>query len=96
MSINSIVYLDDIFLCGETYTECKEKMNLSIKLLRNLAFSISFKKIEGPSQEIIFLGLCINSVSMTAKLPGDKVRAMLKFFKDSKVRVWRHYASYKM
>ena len=68
-----IAYLDDFFVTGPTWEDCNSTLHLLLKTLRHLGFAIAYKKIEGPSQSITFLGVNINSVAMSLSLPGKKV-----------------------
>lgn len=44
-----------------------------MRLLRELGFQINYGKIEGPSQELTFLGLVLISVNLTIHIPGNKI-----------------------
>lgn len=41
-------------------------------LLRQLGFAINWSKVEGPSQQLVFIGVVADSVSMTLALPTSK------------------------
>ena len=58
---------------GKTYNECFNAMVKLVQLLRTLGFEINWSKVQGPSQEIVFLGVLINTVSMTFSLPHDEL-----------------------
>ena len=73
--IKVVTYLDDIFITAPTKEQCTEHLNTVITLLRQLGFSIAWKKIAGPSQKIIFLGIGIDSLAMKRYLPREKVIA---------------------
>ena len=61
----SVVYVDDSFLLGDTFTECLANINATIKLLTSLGFTIHVEKsIIHPTQIITFLGFVINSKTM--------------------------------
>ena len=56
---NSVVYVDDSYLLGETYQACLHNISDTIKLLRELGFVINTEKpVLTPSQTIFFL--CCN------------------------------------
>lgn len=62
-----------IFLIfGKSFVECSRAMHTLIYLLRQLGFAINWSKIEGPSQQLVFLGVVADSVSMTLALPTSK------------------------
>ncbi|XP_033762030.1 uncharacterized protein LOC117343680 [Pecten maximus] len=69
----AIAYLDDFLVFGKTYDECFKAMVKLVQLLRILGFAINWSKLEGPTQEIVFLGVLINTVSMTFSLSRDKL-----------------------
>ena len=69
----SVIYLDDMFLVGLSYEECKENMERTLFILSQAGFIINYKKFSlEPSTNIKFLGFYINSVNMTVTLPEDK------------------------
>lgn len=62
-----------IFLIiGKSFVECSIAMHTLIYLLRQLGFAINWSKVEGPSQQLVFLGVVADSVSMTLALPTSK------------------------
>ena len=67
--------LDYIYISHETTEGCQRALNTLLSLLRELGFSIAWDKVEGPSQTITFLGILINSTSMSLHLPQEKVEA---------------------
>ena len=70
---NMVVYLDDFFFTSDSFEECQEIMNTLISLLRDLGFHINWSKVEGPTQNLTFLGIGINSVDMTCSIPSTKL-----------------------
>lgn len=70
---NIVVYLDDFAFTGSTREECMLIMNTLIGLLRKLGFHISWDKVEGPSQQVTFLGVRVDSVSMSCSIPEEKI-----------------------
>lgn len=85
---NVIVYLDDFLIVEESLQRCIDCQHVLVSLLRSLGFSISWSKMDGPSQVVTFLGVLINSRNSTLSLDKDKVsklhQQLLKF--KSKVR----------
>ena len=70
---NLMNYLDDIFLCGETFDECSKAVLETVKLLTELGFSIHPEKSQFiPVQEIEYLGFVINSKTMKISLTKEK------------------------
>ena len=75
-----VVMLDDFFVSGENFDSCKLAYNTLIKLLRSLGFKINWRKVIDPCQDLVFLGIRINSVSGVLTLDPDKlteIRALL-------------------
>ena len=75
---NSVVYVDDSYLQGETYQAYLDNISNTIKLLRELGFVIPTEKsVLIPSQTIVFLGFIISSKNMTLSLT-DKNKNKIK------------------
>ena len=73
MGHTSVIYVDDSYLQGNTKTECMDNIKDTIFLLRNLGFTIHYKKsILEPSQSITFLGFIFDSCLMTIELTLEK------------------------
>ena len=78
-----VAYLDDFYIHEATFQRCMEAVHTLVQLLRSLGFAINWKKIEGPSTRITFLGIVIDSESFTLELPDDKMyefRVLLQQF----------------
>lgn len=69
-----IVFLDDFLVIGRSYGECLQALNELLRLLRHLGFQINYNKIEGPTHEIRFLGIVLNSITMNLSISEDKLR----------------------
>lgn len=82
----STIYLDDMFLLGNTYEDCLDNINITKQLLLSLGLKINYEKSNfTPSTCCKFLGYIINSKSMTITLPVDKQKhiksELIKFMK---------------
>ena len=65
----SVVYVDDTYLQGDSFNECKMNVQATIKLLQELVFTIHPEKsILKPTQSITFLGFIIDSKNMVISL----------------------------
>ena len=85
--IKTVAYLDDFILIADDYQSAKYAQNWMIRLLRRLGFDIAWEKLVGPAQIITFLGVELNSLDMSIRLPPEKVvkfKSMLKDFKQRK------------
>ena len=67
------VYIDDFLIVADSFVECMAAFKALLALFLKLGFSISWRKVVSPNQKITFLGICIDSVSETLSMPGDKL-----------------------
>ena len=77
-------YLDDFLVFGESFQECQLAQSTLITLLGDLGFCVSWKKCASPSTCVRYLGILIDSVTMSLSLPDDKLlklKGELEFFK---------------
>ena len=73
--VHSLVYyLDDWLIISNNFEQCRLIMLDLIHVLRKLGFHINYNKVEGPSQTLTFLGIQMDTVSMTLALPEKKLR----------------------
>ena len=69
-----VIYLDDLLIVGSSLEECSASVCLVIKVLQSLGFLINFGKSETlPTQCMEYIGLIINSVSMSFHLTERKI-----------------------
>ena len=72
--VRMIVYIDNILLMADTAAQAKSHLEALTFLLTGLGFVINAQKsITTPTQQIEFLGLKVNSVSLHLSLPGEKL-----------------------
>lgn len=71
-----VAYIDDFLVVGKTYDECNRALHALIKLVRQLGFHISYDKVVGPTQQLTFLGLQINTQRCTLSLGADKLNKL--------------------
>ncbi|CAD6233742.1 GSCOCG00012294001-RA-CDS [Cotesia congregata] len=85
----SVVYLDDVWLLGESEIDCINNLFKTRKLLEKLGFIINEVKSQlSPSKECRFLGFIISSAEMRIKLPEEKrsaVKSIIKKFENSRI-----------
>ena len=78
-----IIYSDDVLIMCQSQGELVVAQETLIFLLQHLGFVINQKKsLLTPVQEIEFLGMEINSVSMTLTLPQEKVNKLLQQYQE--------------
>jgi hypothetical protein len=69
----SVGYLDDSFLKGDTFNDCLDNVTQTVQLFTSLGLTIHpTKSVLIPTQSIIFLGFILDSVQMTISLTEDK------------------------
>ena len=71
-----VVYLYDFLVIGPTLEECTEVFDCLLSLLQQLGFDISWHKVVYPTQQLVFLGVLLDSVSQSMSLPEDNLVAL--------------------
>ena len=78
LNIRLVIYLDNILLMGRTLEEILMSRDTLIFLLQHLGFVINLKELVlKPSQQIEFLGLKIDSHTMTLALTEEKMEKVI-------------------
>ena len=80
-----VSYLDDFIVIGDDFTSCLGHLNTLLSLLRLLGFAINYSKVEGPVHSLQFLGVKLDTLSMTASLPQSKLEELIALIADT----WR-------
>ena len=76
------MYLDDVWVWGETFTECRRNLKETITLLQYCGFVINNKKSQLTLvQEARVLGHVVNTIIMTISLPKEKEQEKLTYLK---------------
>lgn len=70
------VVVDDWLVLAATHDACLTAWRVVLRVLKALGFSVNElpHKLLSPRQEIAWLGLLLNTVTCTVRLPDDKVR----------------------
>ncbi|XP_066928822.1 uncharacterized protein [Clytia hemisphaerica] len=76
-------YLDDFFLCSLLFSKARYWMDLIQAVFGLVRVPIAEDKLEGPTQVITYLGIEIDSLSFTIRLPSDKLTRLREL-----VSVW--------
>ena len=71
-----VVYLNDFLVIVPTLEECTEIFSCLLSLLQQLRFEISWHKVVYLTQQLVFLGMFIDSICQTMSLPEDKLVAL--------------------
>jgi hypothetical protein len=77
-----VVYVDDFLIIARSQRECEVALDLLIKTLRSLGFSIAWDKVVDPTQRITFLGLQIDSSLCTLSLDCCKHTRLISLLED--------------
>jgi len=74
MGVRMVVYIDDILVMADTAAQVKTHLEALMFLLTSLGFVINMpKSVTIPTQQIEFLGMKVDSVSLQLSLPGEKL-----------------------
>ena len=77
LGVRLIVYIDDMLMIGKSPAETRDHVKALIVLLEGLGFIINREKsVLTPSQQIEFLGLRVDTSTMSLSLPGHKIRTI--------------------
>ena len=66
-------YLDDTYIQGESYLDCKNNVEATLDILTKLGFFVHYEKsVTVPCQKLEHLGFLLNSQNMTVSLTDQK------------------------
>ena len=74
-----VVYLDDFLVVGESEAACQATYDELCSLLQELGFQLSVSKLVPPTQNLVFLGIEFDTVTMSLSLPADKLSDLKTF-----------------
>ena len=78
-SIRALIWLDDILVISSSYSSCIRDRDIVMDLLVNLGFQLNMEKsVLIPTERVIYLGMVIDSLTMTFSLPEEKVSAIVQ------------------
>ena len=80
---NVINYSDDLGGCETNLARAQESFGKLKLLMDDLGLEESSKKAEGPSQQLVYLGVMFDSVAMEMRVPPDKLTEI-----KSEIRKW--------
>lgn len=67
-------YMDDCFITGEDFSECKKAVEETVCLFKKLGFTINWdKSVLTPCHKLKFLGFNIDSINMSISLTEEKM-----------------------
>ena len=62
-----------MYFIGETKEECQQVFMTLLQLLTDLGFQISWHKVIGPTQKLVFLGVELHTASCEMAIPPIKL-----------------------
>ena len=82
LQIKVIIYIDDILIVARSKEEAIFSSDTTIFILENLGFTINLEKsVLTPCQQMEYLGVLIDSSSMTFKVPQEKMLKLRKLYR---------------
>ena len=77
-------YLDDYFTVGPANSlVCAHHIHTITQVASQVGITLALNKLEGPTTQLVFLGILIDTTCMETSLPGDKLHELL-----SELRSW--------
>ena len=74
LGVQSVIkVLDDFLFVANTQHECMTALHCFTRLCNELGVPIAHHKTDGPAQTLTFLGIQLNTRTMMAQLPADKL-----------------------
>ena len=71
-------YLDDFFTAGAPDTsECQNNLEAMLSECQKINAPVKLTKVKGPSTSITFLGIVINTITMTASISSEQKQELL-------------------
>lgn len=77
-----VFLMDDIFLCGPTRQACDHALTQALSILRRIGWILQDDKIEGPSQELVFLGVLINTRLRRLSIPPERLELIIMAIRE--------------
>lgn len=84
--LDTVAYLDDYLIVSDSREQCLLHLQKLIILLRQLGFAINYSKVEGPAQRLVFLGIVLDTTTMTIELPAGKLTELHTQLQDFYLR----------
>lgn len=83
--VTCLHYLDDFFIWGRAGTdECSRDLDRALKCCARLGVPVAENKTTGPVTKLVFLGIEIDSVAKSLRLPDDKLHRL-----QENIREWQ-------
>ena len=83
----SSAYIDDSCLQGSTYHKCQQNIKDTVELMDSLGLTVQPQKsVFEPTQQIVFLGFLLCSVTMTVRLPPERRQEIIMICQEVLVK----------
>eukprot|EP00731_Ephydatia_muelleri_P028107 Em0019g980a len=79
IGVEAIHYLGDFLISGAAGRDlqCAASVRVTLSVCEHLGVPVAFDKLEGPSTQITFLGILLDSEALTLSLPQEKLAEIL-------------------
>ena len=76
-------YLNDFFTCGDALsTECAANLQQMLLTCADLGFSVQATKVQGPTTELEFLGIVVDSVKMELCISKERLSDIISDLRE--------------
>lgn len=69
---------DDVFICGPTREACQKNLDKAVQVMTQLGWRLQMDKVTPPAQQMVFLGIEIDSIRCQLSLPEEKLMQYLQ------------------
>ena len=81
-----IRYLDDFLFIASSNEELQRRLNIAQEVFASFGLTVNPEKTEGPTEQITFLGIVINSNNQTLSCPPSRVQEIKDILKATLLR----------
>ena len=82
-------YLDDFITAGPASSDqCSRNLQTSLTVCRSLGLPLHPNKCIGPSTRLVVLGVELDSLQQSARLPADKLAALRELIQSWRAKQW--------
>ena len=75
--IEVVAYVDDFLFIADSAEKVNDYLSTALELFQRLRVPVNTSKVTWATQMITFLGVELNSVTMSVAVPADRARNML-------------------
>lgn len=78
MGIPNVFLTDDVFLCAPTREACQRNLDKAVEVMLQLGWRLQMDKVTPPAQQMVFLGIEIDTIRCRLSLPEAKLMQYLQ------------------